>query len=226
MPLVLVCSEQPIPATSGRVAAAEQLVMSREQAQAQQAEPAAPFTAAAMQQLMAFAVGSMPLGQSYTCVLCQKIIHGQKEFSIHKRTHRSLLPYQCTVAGCDYAADCQSSLKSHKRTHTGERPYVCVQCGQRFREQSHLTDHKRIHTGEKPYGCDQCGKKFTQHAHLNTHIIIHTGKRPYVCDQCGKGFTQQGNLGLHKRRKHRDVMMTPGGQVAVQELMAIAAKVV
>jgi len=33
-------------------------------------------------------------------------------------------------------------------------------------------------------------------------------------------------LGLHKRRKHRDAMMTPGGQVAVQELMAIAAKVV
>ena len=41
------------------------------------------------------------------------------------RFHTGERPYDCDVAGCDYAASDSGALKGHMRVHTGERPYAC-----------------------------------------------------------------------------------------------------
>jgi KRAB domain-containing zinc finger protein len=250
IPLVLVCSEQQLPATPGTVAAAAELMMFGGQETAEQEELATPVTIVEARNLKTKIVSE---GGSYTCAVCHTIVKGYKEFlshrlkhkeawrykcpyagcdytakkkrdlGLHEKEHKEERPYKCPYAGCDYAAKKKRDLELHERVHKEERPYKCpyAGCDYATRWKGNLKGHERTHTGERPYPCPKCDKKFTQKSALADHMKTHTGVRPYPCPECDKKFTKKSNLIVHKRKIHPEPIMTPGSQVAAQELMSL-----
>jgi uncharacterized Zn-finger protein len=200
IPLVLVCSEQQLPATPRTAAAAEQLAMLSEQVPMQQEEANTPVTIEAAQQLMGIAGAKIVLsGDSYTCAICHSIIKGYQEFIKHKKTHKENLPYKCQRTGCDYATQWKNDLESHERTHLEEKPYKCscVGCNYASKWKFAVTKHEKTHKSERPYKCLECGTSFVRLGDLRDHEKLHTKAMPHVCLVCGQGFTRPSHLKDH-----------------------------
>ncbi|KAF7648246.1 hypothetical protein LDENG_00159900 [Lucifuga dentata] len=117
--------------------------------------------------------GSTNTGEKlYTCRICGKSFHVNKQLKLHSRIHTREKAYRCMYCGKGFAFN--SSLTRHLRVHTGEKPYECLLCGKRFNVSTTLKVHYRSHTGEKPYKCNSCEKAFTTCSNLKKHMTVHT----------------------------------------------------
>ncbi|KAM9325120.1 uncharacterized protein PAF06_001258 [Gastrophryne carolinensis] len=135
--------------------------------------------------------------KQYICNECGKCFAHNSDFLVHKRLHRSKVPFVCSICGKCFSSN--SYLLVHLRLHAGEKPFTCTECGKSFKSNSHLVTHLRIHRGEKPFVCSECGKSFNDKSNFGRHKRIHTGEKPYTCNQCGKGFNRRANLLIHER---------------------------
>lgn len=199
-------------------------------------EPSTPVTSAAADVLMQFSQApaqaslfiSIPVGNIYTCALCQATTDGYKKFLVHLRSHRSNLRFKCSYAGCRYAAAKKINLDNHERIHTLEKPHKCAfaGCGFATTEKDTLTKHVRTHTKEKPYACSFQGCKYraARRDTLFDHEKTHTREKPYICpvSRCGYASIRKSYITRHMQRRHPQEYMASLDARAAEELLQLS----
>ncbi|KAL5235910.1 hypothetical protein ACI65C_003320 [Semiaphis heraclei] len=136
----------------------------------------------------------LPIKQSYTCTVCQKLFHYKYRYDAHMQSHNvDKQKYKCTI--CDKSFTRKYHISIHNRIHTGEKPYKCDLCKKLFSMKHHLLSHIRTHTGEKPYTCDMCNESFTRKDILSKHVRTHIGEQLFTCVKCHKQFSMKTYTG-------------------------------
>ncbi|KAK3907088.1 Zinc finger protein Gfi-1b, partial [Frankliniella fusca] len=114
------------------------------------------------------ALGPAGLGDTYSCIKCEKMFPTPHGLEVHAR-----------------------------RSHNGKRPFACESCNKTFGAEVSLSQHRAVHSVEKVFECKQCGKTFKRSSTLSTHLLIHSDTRPYPCSYCGKRFHQKSDMKKH-----------------------------
>nr|XP_020455669.1 transcription factor IIIA [Monopterus albus] len=148
---------------------------------------------------------------------CGKCFNKKYQLKAHKLEHQELLPFRCSISGCNKEFPSRGKLKHHEKVHEGyscqvqECPFhavtwteylkhvkshkgklACTKCTRQFSNDWFLHQHMQfVHSGEKRLlSCPRegCDKKFTRRFHLESHIQKdHEGKTPFVCSYTGCG---------------------------------------
>ena len=82
------------------------------------------------------------IGQSYKCLICEKLLTGRSSTVFHWRSHFGDKRYRCDI--CNKTFTHPSNMKSHRRTlHTGENleRFKCTYCGRGFQRGDRLKYH-------------------------------------------------------------------------------------
>ncbi len=108
-------------------------------------------------------------GQSFTCVVCNRMFKNWNKFWIHQRLHRQ------------------------KRGR-----FFCPKCGQGFRFVGLYNKHLQKHRELNAHACPFCPHTFSNAQKLRNHQQEwHRSTMPFICDICGKGFASAVILKRH-----------------------------
>ena len=92
-----------------------------------------------------------------SCQRCGKSFKKKRYLLSHQEKMKCI--HKCQECGKDFSSQHQYTL--HKRIHDNVRPYECDVCKKRFKQSSHLQAHERTHTNERPFQCEVCGISYT-----------------------------------------------------------------
>ena len=75
---------------------------------------------------------------------------------------------------CKKSFSTKSSLTLHKLTHRSVKPHECTDCGSKFKQKVHLDNHiKHVHKKERSYYCTVCTKSFAVKQGLEKNKLTH-----------------------------------------------------
>ncbi|XP_067305764.1 zinc finger protein 443 [Pseudorasbora parva] len=162
-------------------------------------------------------------GQSFTCVVCNRMFKNWNKFWIHQRLHRQKRGrFFCPKCGQGFRF--VGLYNKHLQKHPELNSHVCPFCPHTFSNAQKLRNHQQEwHRSTMPFLCDICGKGFASATILKRHGVVHysndqmetnytldpqSSVHPYECGTCSASFENLDML-FHHQLSHKSVEKEP-----------------